>query len=413
MANTKNYLDNVKIRAGWGKSGNDEVGNYNGFSTFSSSNQNSAYGITGSATGSSIGFYASALGNPDAKWETTSTTNVGLDVTALKNTLTLTFDVWQRKTKDMLFAVAIPQVAGNASAPSVNIGDMNNRGFDLNLNYQNKALSGDLTYSVGLTVTHYKNEIVKISSKETEFINGGAFREMYYTRATKGTAFPEFYGLIVDGYFQTPAEATAYWPEYGGTYNIPGHFKFRDVNGDKVINDNDRAYIGSPHPKFTAGLNADVAFKGFSLSAFFYTSYGNKIANFVSRWTDYSMFTGNRTKERLYNSWGSPHLKSNADATLPLADLNNISQYPSTAFIEDGSFLRLKTLQLSYTLPSTLSQKLNLNKMSVYVQGTNLFTITKYTGLDPELSRGGVNMGVDDGQWPTSRQFVIGLRLDI
>jgi hypothetical protein len=236
---------------------------------------------------------------------------------------------------------------------------------------------------------------------------------MVYTRATKGTSFPEFYGLIVDGYFQSQAEADEYAPEYGGAYNIPGHFKFRDVNGDGVVNDNDRTFIGSPHPKFTAGLNAEVAYKGLSLSAFFYSSYGNKIANYVSRWTDYSMFTGNRSKDRLYKSWGSPYLANNADAVLPLADLDNISQYPSTAFIEDGSFLRLKTLQIGYTLPKNLSKRLTISKMEVYLQGTNLFTITKYKGMDPELSRGGSNMGIDDGQWPTARQFVIGLKLDI
>jgi TonB-linked SusC/RagA family outer membrane protein len=413
LASTASFLNNLKIRAGWGMSGNDEVGNYNGFSTYGSNSGSSFYSINGSVSTATAGFYASALGNPDAKWETTTTTNVGIDVAALQNTLTLTLDVWKRKTKDMLFAVAIPQVVSAASAPSVNIGDMDNNGYDLNLNYQNKALSGELTYNVGLTLSHYKNKIVKISSKETEFINGGDFRQMTYTRATKGTAFPEFYGLIVDGYFMTQAEADAYAPEYGGTYNIAGHFKFRDVTGDGVVNDNDRVYIGSPHPKFTAGLNADLTYKGFYLSAFFYSSYGNKIANYVSRWIDYTQFTGNRSHDRLYNSWGSPHLANNANAKLPLADQNIVSQYPSTAFLENGSFLRLKTLQVGYALPKGISQKLNINKLEIYIQGTNLFTLTKYRGLDPEISRGGVNLGVDDGQWPTARQFVIGLRLDI
>jgi TonB-linked SusC/RagA family outer membrane protein len=413
MANAKNVFSNLKLRAGWGKSGNDEVGDYNGFTSFGSNNGSSFYSINGSVSTLTSGFFASSIGNPNAKWETTSTTNIGLDIGALNNTLTATLDVWQRKTKDMLFAVAIPNVAGAASAPSVNIGDMDNKGFDLNLNYQNKAMGGDLTYDVGLTLSHYKNEVVKISSKEAEFINGGDFRQMTYTRATKGTSFPEFYGLIVDGYFQTQAEADAYPKEYGGTYNVAGHFKFRDVNKDGVINDNDRAYIGSPHPKFTAGLNADLGYKGFSLSAFFYTSYGNKICNYVSRWVDYTQFTGNRTKDRLYRSWGSPHLTNNADAILPLADENLVSQYPSTAFLEDGSFLRLKTLQLAYSLPKAICQKLTMSKMEVYVQGTNVFTLTKYKGLDPEVSRSGVNLGIDDGQWPTARQFVIGIRLDI
>ncbi|HLP72109.1 MAG TPA: TonB-dependent receptor [Bacteroidales bacterium] len=413
MANTRNIINNLKIRAGWGKSGNDEVGNYNGFSTYGSNSGSSFYSLNGSVSSTIAGFYASNLGNPDARWETTSTTNVGIDVTVLNNTLSATLDVWQRNTKDMLFAIAIPNVAGAASAPSVNIGDMKNNGFDLNINYQNKSASGDFRYAAGLTLSHYKNEIVKISNKETEFINGGDFRQMRYTRATMGTSFPEFFGLIVDGMFATDEEAKAYPAEYGGAYNVAGHFKFRDVNNDGVINDNDRAYIGSPHPKFTAGLNANVDYKGLSLSAFFYSSYGNKIANYVSRWIDYTQFTGNRSKDRLYKSWGSPYLANNADAKLPLADINTISQYPSTAFLEDGSFLRLKTLQLGYTLPADFTRKMNVAKFEIYVQGTNLFTLTKYKGLDPEVSRGGVNLGVDDGQWPTARQFVVGLRLDL
>jgi len=413
MANSRDYIDNLKIRAGWGMSGNDEVGNYNGFTTFGSRNDYSFYSINGSVSSLASGFYASAIGNPDAKWETTTTTNVGIDVTALNNSLTATLDVWVRKTKDMLFAVAIPRVVGAASAPSVNIGDMDNKGFDLNISYQNSTMGGDLTYNIGLTLSHYKNEIVKISGKEAEFIGGGDFRQMVYTRATKGTSFPEFYGLIVDGFLESQDEADEYAEMYGGTYNVAGHFKYRNISGDDIVNDNDRTYIGSPHPKFTGGFNADLGYKGLSLSAFFYSSYGNKLCNYVRRWIDFTQFTGDRTKDRLYRSWGSPYLDDNADAVLPLADETTVSQYPSTFFLEDGSFLRLKTLQLSYALPKSISQKLTLNNMEVYIQGTNLFTLTKYSGLDPEVSRGGVNLGVDDGQWPTARQFVFGIRLDI
>jgi hypothetical protein len=312
----------------------------------------------------------------------------------------------------MLFRVAIPTVAGAATAPSVNIGDMNNKGFDLNLNYANKALNGDLTYDLGLTLSHYKNKVVKISSNAAEFLNGDSYREVIYTRASEGTAFPEFYGMIVDGIFQTQAEADAYPKEFA-TYNLPGHFKFRDVNGDGVIDDNDRTYIGSPHPKFTAGLNMDIGYKAFNLNAFWYSSYGNKVVSFVNRWIEYGMFGVNSTKTRLYKSWGSPYLANNADAVLPLADDNIVTQYPSTAFIEDGSFLRLKTIQLSYTLPKNISKKLMIDRLQVYVQGTNLLTFTKYTGLDPEINKSGVNLGIDAGQWPTARQIIFGIKLDL
>ncbi len=413
MANSKKYINNLKFRGGYGVSGNDELGNnYNGYSTYNVNYGSSFYSITGSPNTAAAGFYASKIGNPDAKWETTSTMNIGIDVAAFNNTFTATIDIWQRKTKDMLFQVAIPSVAGSAVAPSVNIGDMNNRGFDLNLNYANKAMNGDLTYNMGLTLSHYKTEVLKISNNETEFISGGDYREMVYTRASKGTSFPEFYGLIVDGYFQDEADAASYPATYD-TYNLPGHFKFRDVNGDGIVNDDDRTYIGSPHPKFTAGLNMDIAYKAFNLSAFFYSSYGNKVVNYVKRWIDYKQFKGNRSKDRLYKSWGSPYLADNADAILPLADEAVASQYPSTAFLEDGSFLRLKTLQLSYNLPNKICQKLMMENLQVYVQGTNLFTLTKYKGLDPEVNNFGVNLGIDAGQWPTARQIVFGIKLDL
>ena len=413
MESTENILSNLKFRLGWGKSGNDEVGNYNGFSTFSSNQSSASYPITGSISSANAGFYSSAFGNPDAQWETTTTTNVGFDLGFLQNTLTATVDIWRRKTEDMLYRISIPMVNGAASAPSVNIGDMDNKGYDLNIDYRNKAIGGSLTYSFGLTFSQYRNKILKISGKESEFINGGEFRYMRYTRAQMGTAYPEFYGLIVDGIFQTQDEATEHPPIYGGAYNIAGHFKYRDVNGDGMVNDNDRGYIGTPHPKFTAGFNTDIAYKGIGLSAFFYARYGNKVANYIRRFYDFTQFNGNRSKDRLYRSWGSPYLADNADAVLPLADTRVESQYPSTAFLEDGSFLRLKTLQLSYSLPKSLMQKLTVSKIDIYVQGTNLFTMTKYKGLDPEIPVSGINAGVDASQWPTSRQIVFGLRLDI
>lgn len=413
MAATRGWLDNLKIRAGWGTSGNDRIGAYNGFTTFTTSSQFSYYDITGQPSATAAGFSHYQLGNPDAKWETTVTTNLGFDFGFLNNTLTGSVDVWQRKTKDMLYTVAIPEVVGSYVAPAVNIADMDNKGFDITINYRNKALNGDFTYDIGLTVSHYKNEITKLTGKSGEIIWGPSLRQMTYSRTEAGHAYPEFYGLIVDGYFKDQAEADAYQKEYGGTYNIPGHFKFRNVNGDTVVDDNDRTYIGSPHPKFTAGLSIDLTYKDFSLSAFLYSSYGNKVVNYVKRWIDYTQFNGDRSKDRLYKSWGSPYLSNNADAILPLADWNVTSQYPSTAFLEDGSFLRLKTLQLGYTLPKSVSQKMGIDRLMVYVQGTNLFTITKYKGLDPEISSSGMGLGIDQGAWPTARQMMIGVKLDL
>jgi len=424
MAGTQNWLNYLKVRVGWGQSGNDEIGNYNGFTTFRTSVNNSNYSIYGSNTSTVAGFDSNAYGNPDARWETTTTTNFGLDATFFNNAFSITFDVWQRKTTDMLYAVAVPYVVGLATNPNINIGDMTNNGFDLLMIYKGQAIGGDFRYNITANVSHYKNEIVKISDNLDEVIFGGGFREMIYTRAQIGTAFPEFYGYIVDGIFDSQTEADNHPTAFGadGTYNEPGHFKFRDINGrdaegnltgepDGIIDSDDRDYIGSPHPDFTAGLTFDLGYKNFDLTAFFYTSYGNDMINYVRRWIDYTQFSGNRSHDRLYKSWGSPYLEG--EATLAKADMDEGSQQPSSHYVEDASYLRLKNLQLGYTLPESVLSRLGMRELRIYLQATNLFTITKYSGLDPEVRTSGYNMGIDAGAWPTARQFLIGLRIGI
>lgn len=424
MDGTKNWLDYLKLRVGWGMSGNDEIGNYNGFTTFRTSNIHSNYSLTGNNNATNSGFDSNAFGNPDAKWETTTTTNVGIDATLLNNAFSIGLDVWQRNTVDMLYALAIPEVVGQASNPNINIGDMKNTGFDLLMVYRGKA-GTDFTYDITANISRYTNEITKISDNELEFINGGGFRQMTYTRATVGTAFPEFYGYTVDGIFQTEAEAAAHATAFGedGTYNQPGHFIYRDINGkdeegnivegpDGVIDDADRTYIGSPHPDFTGSLTFDFGYKNFDFSLFFYGSYGNEMVNYVRRWIDYNQFQGNRSYDRLYNSWGSPYLDDNNDATLAMAQRNdNGSQQESTHFVEDASFLRLKNLQIGYTLPSSALRTFGFSKLRIYLQGTNLLTLTKYSGLDPEVRTSGTNMGIDAGAWPTAKTIMLGLSL--
>lgn len=415
MAGTKNWLDALKLRGGWGTTGNDQVGgNYNSYTQFGLSPLDSFYGLNGqNGSQGSTGFYQTTFGNDNVKWETTRTTNVGLDATILKN-LDVTLDVWQRRTTNMLYAKSIPHVMGQATAPSVNVGEMLNKGFDIAIGYRGSALNNELKYSVNLDVSHYKNEIVKLAGISGEILQGTAYREQIYTRTQQGRAFPEFFGYIVDGIFQTAEEAAA-WPKaFGatGTYNKPGHYKYRDLNGDNVINDQDRTYIGSPHPDFTAGLNFSVSYKGFDLYALFYSSYGNDMVNYVRRFTDFVQFAGGRSYDRLYNSWGSPYLKDNTKAKLPMAESDDTqSQVVSTAFIEDASFLRLKNLKVGYDLNRVLRTK--LRSLQVFGQVSNLFTITKYSGLDPEVNSSGVNMGVDQGAWPTPRQILFGVNIGI
>ena len=412
MASTKTWLNELKLRAGYGSVGNDRMGNYNSYTQFASSMSGSAYPMTGSqSSAGNTGFYQSTFGNTDVKWETTTTYDIGIDATLLKN-LTITFDVWRRDTKDMLYPKQLPSIYGKASTPSINIGQMRNTGFDIDLGYANNALNGDLTYSAGLVFSHYKNELVKLTDNAGDFYQGSGFREKFYTRTQTGRAFPEFFGYIAEGIFQTTEEA-AVWPKaFGatGTYNKAGHFKYKDVDGNGYIDAADRTYIGSPHPDFTAGLSLSFDYKGISLSTTLYATVGNDLVNYVSRFIDYTQFESGKSHRRLYESWGSPYLKSNADATMPIIYQNDTPhQEPSTAFLEDGSFLRMKTLRIGYDLGRIGFLKDKVGSLQVYFQGSNLFTLTKYSGLDPEIYNAGINMGIDSGAWPTPQQFLFGI----
>ena len=402
----------LKARASWGQSGNNRIGTYNGFSTFQTDINYSYYPITGSNDAPTSGFETKAFGNSNVKWETTTTINFGIDVIVFEK-LSLGIDLWKRDTKDMLYAKAIPAVYGYASAPSVNIGDMSNKGFDLSIDYKGTALNSDFSYSINLVASRYKNEIDKLSDQADETEYGSTYRDQSYTYAKKGTSFPEFYGYKVLGIFQTDEEANAYFPnELDPVYNKAGHFKFADVNGDEVINSDDRTSIGNPHPDLTLGLNLNFMYKNFDLSAMFYSSIGNDVLNLDRRILDFNYMEFWRGDRRLYESWGSPHLDNNADAKMPVAEINDqVSQLPSSYYVEDGSYLRLRNLQIGYTFSNTVIKKIGLENLRLYVVGQNLFTISGYDGLDPAFYSSGINFGVDSGRWPTVKSYMFGINV--
>lgn len=423
MEGTTNWLDMLKLRLGYGVLGNDRIGNYNSYTTFTSNKYTAAYNLNGTNTSAVTGFQPQSLGNENAKWETTKTIDFGIEGVLFDRTLDFTFDFWNRNTSDMLVQVPIPQVMGNATAPYINIGEMKNVGIDLELGYNNTAFDGQLKYRVAATLSHYKNEIVNLYGDPTVIQNAASEREKLYSRYAVGHAFPEFWGYVVEGIFQTQAKADAH-PQYQEDYNKPGHFKYQDNNGrdadgnltgkpDGKLNEDDRTWIGSPHPDFTGGLNIDLAYGAFDLNMFFYGSYGNEMINYVTRWIDYGMFNGGLSKKALYETWGSSYLASNADATLPMLDFDSRSQEPSTAFVQDASYLRMKNLQLGYTLPKSLVNKAQIKNLYIYLQVSNLFTLTKYEGLDPEVNASGEYMGMDMGAWPTPRQVTFGVQLGL
>jgi len=407
------WLNYLKFRAGWGQSGNDQIGNYNGFSTFGSDLGSSFYGL-GGADGTIVqGFQSTAIGNPDAKWETTTSTNFAIDAT-LFNRVNLSVDVWQKDTDDMLFPVAIPAVEGFATAPSVNIGAMENKGVDVELSYRGGGSDeGDFSYNIGVIFSTYKNEITELSGTEGEFIVGTNQRSQTYTRAETGSAFPEFFGYIVDGIFQTQPEADAH--PLNGTYNQPGNLKIRDFDGDGEITPDDRTFIGNPNPDFTAGLNLGIEYKNFDFSASLYTSQGNDAINYYNRFTRYGLFQGPKSADRLFRSWGSPYLDSNADAVLPKASSQtSFEQNTHSDLIEDASYIRLQNAQLGFNVPKRILEKLDLSNMRIYLMGTNLFTISDYSGLDAEIFvNNEIDRGLDLGTWPAPRQIIFGLNIGL
>ncbi|MCW3088644.1 MAG: TonB-dependent receptor, partial [Sediminibacterium sp.] len=414
MRATSTFLDELKIRGGWGKTGNQQIPNvYNAYTLYASDPSNNAYDIGGTGTSIVGGFDNAQFGNPNGKWETTTSTNIGFDAVVLHNRLEIIFDWYTRKTSDMLTQVAIPRTMGTATIPYTNIGEMRNRGYDVAVNYRSKT--PNFRYQIGASFSHYKNEVLKLNDDPNATVFGFTTRLPAISATTKGLPIASFYGYIVDGVFKDAAEA-AKGAKFG-TYTREGTFNFRDVNGDGVITAADRTILGNPHPDFTYGLNINVGYKNWDLTVFAQGSQGNEIFNYVRYWTDFNTFQGNRSKEILYNSWKQP----GDVAKLPRLNSGDAtSQQISSYFIEDGSYMRIKNIQLAYTIPASVLKKIGLGSGQIYIQGQNLFTITKYTGLDPDINlrtsgnnNQDIHMGIDEGAYPVSKSYLVGVRIGL
>ena len=313
----------------------------------------------------------------------------------------------------MLTQVPIPKTAGNASIPYVNIGEINNSGFDLSLTYRDQI--GDVRYTVGAMYSMYKNNVVKLNNDPNATVFGFGTRLPAISVTKAGLPIASFFGYIVDGVIKDDAEAASAPKAFGNTYTRAGVFKFRDVNGDGVVTAADKTIIGNPHPDFSYGLNVSVGYKNWDLTMFGQGIQGNEIFNYTRYWIDFNTFQGNRSKEMLYNSW-----KKQGDvAKLPrLNSQDATSQQISSYMVEDGSYFRIKNIQLTYTVPNTIIKKLKLSALQVYIQGQNLFTFTNYSGLDPDINlrtsgndNQDIHMGIDEGAFPVAKSYNIGLKV--
>lgn len=414
------WLDDMKVRYGWGQTGNQQIGDYNAFTTFRSDIGTGGYAIDGSTGSPTIGFATRAFGNPNAKWETTTSNNFGLDIVMFNSKVNFNLDLWNRITTDMLFQVPITYTAGQADAPQFNVGGLTNKGIDVSLGFSDEK--GDFSYGISANLSAYTNEVDYLSDSDDTRYFGSSRRVPALTLTQAGSPISSFYGFKTVGIFQSQAEANA-WPTYG-SYNAPGKLKVADINGDGQIDDDDRTIIGSPHPDFTYGINIDIAYKNLALNIFGNGSQGNDLYNYVRYFADFNTFQGNRSKRALYNAWQpsnpnapvSEWVAANPNATSPIMDANDqISSRPSSYFVEDGSFFRIKNVQLTYTFNESILKSIGgLSRASIYVQGQNLATFTKYTGLNPEIQTGdNVNLGYDGGFLPVSKTILIGLNVTL
>lgn len=381
------------------------------------------------------GYAQTQPANPDLRWETDYQTDIGMDVAFLHGQLTLTADWFNRKSKDFLLTLAAPAQTGY-NLITRNVGTMVNKGIELALNY-NHNVTKDFHYGLGVTFTAIQNELTSITSG-TNFItnfggltltgSGGSWTT--FTETNIGQPVGEFYGYQSIGIFQSQkqidelnAQSLAknpLFPNYQKAGNQPGDRYFADVNGDGHVDATDQTSLGSPLPKFYGGFNVDITYKQFDFNAFFYGVYGNKILNYVQnslQTFENRGFAGvaNVSQEYYANAW-TPSNPSNKYSRVSYNDDAIGSSAPSSAWIEDGSFLKLKNLTIGYTLPANLTRKVYLTRLRVYFSTQNLFTITSYSGLDPEIGLQNGNAtqnGVDNGNYPSSRFYTLGINVTL
>ena len=402
-------FSNMMLRFAWGVTGNQQIPAGRIVSQFGGDRGDTFYDIGGTGTSIRPGFKVTAIGNPNLKWEENRSVNVGVDLEFLDGRGSLTTDVYRRNTNNLLFDPRTPATAGSAAPPIVNIGKMRNNGIDFALGYRGTFGPATL-WSVTLNGSHYKNKIVQIDGVSTFFYGPGLIRDQNPVINQVGFPIGSFYGLVADGYYQSDAEAAPFFADGAR----PGRIKFKDLDGDGHITAADRAVIGSPHPKFTGGLDLAVRRGAWEFSATLFGTFGNKIFNVQKYWEVFRYFDTNVRKDRLANSW----TPSNPNAKYPKLDASDVfSRQFSSYWVESGSYVRMRALQVAYNLPPAFIRWIPGGR--VYVQAENLFTITGYSGLDPALpaastfgAAGDIRdqfRGVDQGSYPSNRTITIGI----
>ena len=409
------WLDDLKLRASYGGTGNDAIASGLYLGTLSGGGFGN-YDLAGTNTTSMTGFFPYQLGNPDVRWESNITTNVGFDAALFRNRLTASFNWYNKETKGLLYAPPSSGTAGSALSPIENVMNFTNKGVELELGYTEHI--GAVRFDMGFNIATYRSKVKYIDGVLGDSIPGGYYGSGDHTSLTEvtvGKPVSSFYGYVFQGYYQNAQDVANHATEaqFGITpANALGHVKYRDLNGDGVIDTRDETFIGNPNPKFTYGYSLNLYYKNFDFGFVLSGVYGNKIYNLAKALT---MFPNGAIAGQGGLVQGSldTWTPSNPNAKLPIysqnTSVNDLS--PSSLFVESGSYLRVKQMQLGYTFTKIKG----VSRLRVYVQAYNLLTFTHYSGIDPEVNDGAPgDLGIDYGTaYPISRKFLFGINLGL
>jgi TonB-dependent starch-binding outer membrane protein SusC len=395
-------LNTLKIRGGYGIVGNDKIGNFKYTSTISGG-RNYNFGNSGEIV---IGNSPNAPSNPDLEWEQTQQTNIGLEATLFQN-FNIVFDYYNKNTTGILQDVLLPGYVGTTVSPSANIADMTNKGIEIEVGYKGKI--GKVNVGANGNFSTLENEVTYLGNN-IQFLSGGEEIQAStfpITRTQVGQPINSFFGYQTQGIFQNQAEVEAYTNASGGLIQPiakPGDFRWKDVNNDGIITPDDRTFIGNSLPKYTFGFTINLDYSGFDFTLFAQGVSGNKIFQGLRR-----LDVNNANYQTKALSRWTGEGTSNTFPRLTVNDTNLNFSNPSDFYLEDGDYLRFKTIQIGYSLPTMLLNKMNIQKIRLYLTGENLVTLTKYTGFDPEI--GGNTLGIDKGFYPQAKSYMFGVNM--
>lgn len=397
-------LNFLKLRAGWGQVGNENIGAFGYLASFSGT---VPYPI-GTDQTPQPGFALGNMANPSLQWETAEEINVGIDAGFLHDQILLNVDFYSNKRIDLLASKPIPAYAG-LGAPNFNMGTVQNQGVEVALTYQKKG--DEFGYAVTLNGAYNDNKVVDLANQDGRITYGGLFLMEGNLMMEEGFPMPYFYGYKTDGILQNEAEASAY-NEAVGAEAVPGDIRFVDVNGDGVIDANDRTNIGTPVHNWTYGLNLSADYKGFDFSMFWQGMAGGSLINATSR---PDLATEHNYPVRYLNRWTGEGSTNDFPRFTHDDSNSNFTRMNDMVHVEDASFLRLRTVQLGYTLPRHISDVVGMSRARFYISANNVFTFTKYSGMDPEVGHSAgsndIEMGFDKGSYPQAKSVLVGLNV--